>query len=96
MNINNDLRQRHLRDLNFEIKRRQPDLWQQNAAGEELDVTDLPLAVYYDVYAKSAIAANWVEGLTDEQVDDMTWQEITELVAALDEVYSAATMIKKN
>lgn len=88
MEFNSDLRQRHLKQMMIEIKRRQPEEWETRM--------ELPLPVYYDIFIKSAIAAGWVTGLTEEEVDDFKWEQTVEVGTKLIEMQNEATDIEKN
>lgn len=72
----------------IEIKRRQPEEWETRM--------ELPLPVYYDIFIKAAIAAGFVDGLTEEEVDDFKWEQTIEVGQKIQEMFDEATVIEKN
>lgn len=89
MKVNSDLKQRHLRDFALALKRRQPEEWDT--------FEELPISVYYDLFAQAANDAGWLdEEVTEEAIGDLTWAELVELVEALVQIREAAENIEKN
>ena len=86
--LDDDLRQRKLRDFSMALKRHQPEEW--------VELTDLPMVIYCDVMIKSAIEAEWFTDGPSEELDDMTYQEVTELALEIAGVYASATVLEKN
>lgn len=82
-----DIRQRQLRDFLIALKRNQPDEWDL--------LEDLPIALYYDVFCRSAIDADWFEEL-DPELDDLKYKEVVELATAVAELYTEATALDPN
>lgn len=82
-----DLRQRHLVAWNIEIKRLQPEEWEER--------TELPMAVYIDVFIKACIRAGWLEGVTEDDVDDMTYAQAYELYEMLATEMNERTALEK-
>jgi len=89
MKVNSDLRQRHLKNFAIQLKRRQPPEWDS--------IEDLPIAVYYDLYAQAAREAGWFEDeVSEEDIDNLKWPELFELVNQLVEAQNEAEKIEKN
>ncbi len=76
-----DIRQRHLRQFLINLKRFQPEEWENQE--------DLPVPLYYDLFVRSAVDADWFEKLEPE-LDDMKYQDMVKVATAVAEVYTEA------
>lgn len=83
-----DLRQKHLVAWQKHIKRLQPEEWEERG--------ELPLIVYIDVFVKACIMAEMVEGVTVEDVDNMTYAEAYNLYDVLSTEMNERTALEKN
>jgi len=86
-----DIRQRHIRDFMLELKRLQPEEWEKQE--------DLPMPLYYDLFCRAAITANWFEGEVDANIeifDDLKYNDVVKLATAVGDAYNEATVIDPN
>jgi hypothetical protein len=84
-----DLRQRHLVNWAKAAKKLQPEDWESQS--------DLPMMVYVDVFVRAAIRSGWVDGLAEEDVEEMTYQEVYNLLfIPMQTFMTKATTLEKN
>ena len=76
-----DIRQRHLCQFIIELKKQQPDGWEEQE--------DLPLPLYYNLFVSSAHTAEWFEEI-DPLPDEMKFRQAEEVAVAVAKVYTEA------
>jgi hypothetical protein len=76
-----DIRQRQLVSFITELKRQQPEEWENQE--------DLPLPIYYNLFVSAAYVAEWFEEI-EPLPDEMKFREAEEVAGAVAKVYVEA------